>query len=72
MKAYLLYRDADLDPDRPLLPNEAALSQDLELGALLQAMARGVGATTRLPPGGPRLRACGWTPGQPGARLWHS
>jgi MutS domain V len=41
MKAHLLYRDADLDLDRPLPPNEAALSQDLELGVLLQAMARG-------------------------------
>jgi hypothetical protein len=41
MKAYLLYRDADLDLDRPLPPNEAALSHDLELGVLLLAMARG-------------------------------
>lgn len=41
MKSYLLYRDADLDLDRPLPPNAAALSQDLELGVLLQGMAGG-------------------------------
>jgi hypothetical protein len=41
MKAFLMYPDADFDPaaDRPW--NEAALMQDLGLGPLLAAMARG-------------------------------
>jgi hypothetical protein len=41
MKAFLLYRDQDLDPQASLLPNAPALIQDLELGTLLEAMALG-------------------------------
>lgn len=41
MKPHLLYRDEDLDPERPLPPSAAALSQDLELQTLLVAMADG-------------------------------
>jgi hypothetical protein len=41
MKAFLMYPDRDFDLDRDLPPNEADLSSDLELGALLQAMASG-------------------------------
>jgi MutS domain V len=41
MKAYLMHRDRDLDLARPLPANEAALSQDLELNVLCNAMAAG-------------------------------
>jgi len=41
MKAYLLYRDRDLDMCQEAVWNEAALVQDLELNALYQAMAQG-------------------------------
>ncbi len=41
MKAFLLYRDADLDLKQKLPPQEPALTQDLELHTLLDAMARG-------------------------------
>src|SRR5215831_1440550 len=39
MKAFLLYRDRDFDPEEPLPANEAALIQDLELTILFDAMA---------------------------------
>lgn len=41
MKAFLMYRDRDFDPKRPLPVNEPALTQDLELNTLFDAMARG-------------------------------
>ncbi len=41
MKAFLLYRHGDFDLQRPLPPNEPALTQDLELDTLFGAMARG-------------------------------
>ena len=39
MKAFLMYPDRDFDPERDLPANEADLSSDLELNALLRAMA---------------------------------
>lgn len=39
MKAFLMYRDQDVDPQRELPPNEEALTQDLELNTLFGAMA---------------------------------
>jgi hypothetical protein len=41
MKAYLMHRDRDLDLERSPPSNAEALIQDLELGTLLDAMARG-------------------------------
>ena len=41
MKAFLLYRDRDLDSAADLPTNEAALRQDLELDRLFSAMAAG-------------------------------
>jgi DNA mismatch repair ATPase MutS len=41
MKAFLLYPDTDLDLERPLPWNAAALTQDLGLETLFQAMAAG-------------------------------
>lgn len=41
MKAFLLYRDRDVDIEDVLPPNEAALTQDLELDTLFGAMAAG-------------------------------
>lgn len=41
MKAFLLYRDRDVDIEDALPPNEAALTQDLELDTLFGAMAAG-------------------------------
>lgn len=41
MKAFLLYQDQDVDLQRPLPPNEQALTQDLELTTLFKAMALG-------------------------------
>jgi hypothetical protein len=41
MNAFLMHRDADFDLERPLPANAAALTQDLGLDTLLQAMARG-------------------------------
>lgn len=41
MKARLMYRDRDADVDRPLPVNADELEQDLGLGTLLDAMARG-------------------------------
>ena len=41
MKVFLMYRDRDLDPEQGLPWNQQALTQDLELTTLLQAMARG-------------------------------
>jgi DNA mismatch repair ATPase MutS len=41
MKAFLLYRDQDFDLQQPLPPNEQALTQDLELNTLFNAMAQG-------------------------------
>ena len=41
MKAFLLYQDQDFDFDAPLPPNHDDLSRDLELPALLEAMALG-------------------------------
>jgi DNA mismatch repair ATPase MutS len=41
MKAFLLYRDQDFDPQASLPLNSPALIQDLELGTLLEAMALG-------------------------------
>jgi hypothetical protein len=39
VKAYLMYRDRDFDREGDLPPNEAALTQDLELDTLFGAMA---------------------------------
>ena len=41
MKAHLLYRDRDFDPQAAQPPHEAALTQDLELNTLFDAMAAG-------------------------------
>ena len=41
MKAFLLYRDRDFDIQCKLPANEQALTQDLELNILFNAMARG-------------------------------
>ena len=41
MKAFLMYQDQDFDLQRELPPNEAALTQDLELSTLLHVMAAG-------------------------------
>src|ERR1700730_11543832 len=41
MKAFLMYRDRDFDLQEEFPPQEQALMQDLELGTLLEAMARG-------------------------------
>jgi len=41
MKAFLMYRDRDFDRQRKLPANEAALTQDLELDTLFDAMAQG-------------------------------
>jgi len=41
MKSFLLHRDEDFDIERELPPNAAALSQDLELDTLLNAMSGG-------------------------------
>jgi hypothetical protein len=43
MKAFLMYRDRDFDPQRKLPSNEQALTQDLELNTLFNAMALGDG-----------------------------
>jgi hypothetical protein len=39
MKAFLMYKDQDFDLERPLPSNEPALTQDLELKTLFNAMA---------------------------------
>jgi hypothetical protein len=41
MKAFLMYRDRDFDPEREPPWNEQDLTQDLELNTLFNAMARG-------------------------------
>jgi len=41
MKAFLMYRDRDFDPKQKLPPHHQALTQDLELETLFQAMALG-------------------------------
>lgn len=41
MKAFLMYRDRDFDPEAALPHNSEALSQDLELSTLFNAMALG-------------------------------
>lgn len=41
MKAFLMHRDRDFDLQRELPPNEEALTQDLELNRLFNAMALG-------------------------------
>ncbi len=41
MKAFLMHPDQDFDLERELPPNEAALTQDLELDTLVSAMAVG-------------------------------
>ncbi len=41
MKAFLMHRDRDFDPDQPAPANAAELAQDLELGAIFDAMAAG-------------------------------
>jgi hypothetical protein len=41
VKAHLLYRDRDLDLERPSPANAEALERDLELTTLFDAMARG-------------------------------
>lgn len=41
MKAFLMYRDRDFDLQQQLPSNEQALTQDLELDTLFNAMARG-------------------------------
>ena len=41
MKAFLMYKDRDFDLQRELPSNEKALTQDLELNTLFNAMAVG-------------------------------
>jgi DNA mismatch repair ATPase MutS len=41
MKALLMYKDRDFDPQANLAPNAAELTQDLELNTLFQAMSAG-------------------------------
>jgi len=41
MKAFLMYPDRDFDPEQELPVNEQAVTQDLELDTLFEAMARG-------------------------------
>ncbi len=41
MKAFLMHRDRDFDVEAPLPPNEEALTRDLELHTLFEAMAGG-------------------------------
>ncbi|HEX4077444.1 MAG TPA: hypothetical protein VHX61_01030 [Rhizomicrobium sp.] len=41
MKAHLMFRDGDFDPEKKLPPNEPLLTQDLELNTLFAAMAAG-------------------------------
>ncbi len=41
MKAFLMYKDQDFELDRQLPSNEQALTQDLELNTLFNAMALG-------------------------------
>src|SRR6266700_6329370 len=41
MKAFFLYQDRDFDLQRKLPPHEQALTQDLELNTLFNAMALG-------------------------------
>ncbi|HEX3958659.1 MAG TPA: hypothetical protein VHZ03_18860, partial [Trebonia sp.] len=41
MKAFLMYRDRDIDPEHEPTEAEEALTQDLELGMLWTAMADG-------------------------------
>jgi len=41
MKAFLMFKDHDFDPERKLPSNEQALTQDLELNTLFNAMALG-------------------------------
>ncbi|MGA8481320.1 MAG: hypothetical protein WB696_25410 [Chthoniobacterales bacterium] len=41
MKAFLMHRDQDFDPQRELPRNEQAVTRDLELNTLFNAMARG-------------------------------
>ena len=41
MKAFLMHRERDFDPDQILPVNEKALTQDLELNSLFNAMALG-------------------------------
>jgi len=41
MKAFLMFRDRDFDPQQESLPHEQALIQDLELDTLFNAMALG-------------------------------
>ena len=41
MKAFLMYRDRDFDPRQELPVNEPALTQDLELNTLFDAIALG-------------------------------
>ncbi len=41
MKVFLMYPDRDFDPKQKLPPNEAALTQDLELNTLFNAVAQG-------------------------------
>lgn len=41
MKAFLMYKNRDFDPQQKLPWNEQALTQDLELNTLFNAMALG-------------------------------
>ena len=41
MKAFLMHKDQDFDLQRQLPPNEQALTQDLALNTLFEAMALG-------------------------------
>jgi len=41
MKAFLMYKDLDFNPERELPPNEQTLTQDLALNILFEAMALG-------------------------------
>lgn len=41
MKVFLLYRDHDFDPEQPLPPQAAELTQDLALDTLFDAMSKG-------------------------------
>lgn len=65
MKAFLMFRERDFDLQGPLPPNEQALTQDLELTRLFQAMAEGdkflfeVARVAVLSGAGPTSRRCG-------------
>ena len=57
MKTFLLYANQDFDWARPTPWNEKALTQDLDLAAILDSMSRGT-------------RTCGTSPGGSSSTAW--